>query len=234
MANLTSDNSDLRPDKLLAREPGKLPVLYSFRRCPYAMRARLALAVSGQVCELREVILRDKPAEMLALSAKGTVPVLQLNDGSVLDESLEIMTWALKRHDPEVWLLPQVGDHEQMLTLTAACDGDFKHHLDRYKYSARYEGADQLFHRKSAGEFLDRLENRLTDMPFLFGSRGTLADMAIAPFVRQFANTDRTWFDSAPWPHTANWLDNFTSSALFTSIMKKHKPWRRGETGPAQ
>src|SRR4051812_31105758 len=126
----------------------QLPILYSFRRCPYAMRARLAIAASGQRCELREVVLRDKPAEMLAASPKGTVPVLIDTDGRVLEESLDIMRWALGRSDPQAWLEPPSGSLEDMLELIARCDGDFKFHLDRYKYARRYQGADAGEHRQ--------------------------------------------------------------------------------------
>ncbi|MFA7670035.1 MAG: glutathione S-transferase N-terminal domain-containing protein, partial [Burkholderiaceae bacterium] len=158
-----------------------LPILYSFRRCPYAMRARLALAVSGTQCELREVVLRDKPAELLQASPKGTVPVLVLADGRILEQSLDIMLWALSRHDPQGWLAPEVGELEQMLALIGECDGGFKHDLDRYKYPDRYEGADAMSHRESAWQWLKMLDDRLAYSAYLFGERPALADAAIMP-----------------------------------------------------
>lgn len=203
-----------------------LPVLYSFRRCPYAMRARLALAVSEQRCELREVVLRDKPQAMLVASAKGTVPVLITGDGRVIDESLDIMHWALDRNDPEHWLKPQYGSPVAMLQLIAQFDGGFKHHLDRYKYPNRHAGDDAAQdHRAACAEHLLVLEQNLGDAAFLFGAHASLADMAIAPFVRQFAHTDDAWFGSQPWPRLASWLAAWEASALFNRVMQKYVPW---------
>jgi len=201
------------------------PILYSFRRCPYAMRARMALLVSGQVCELREIVLRNKPQEMLQASPKGTVPVLVLPNGEVIDESLDIMLWALRQHDPEHWLAPKIESLAAMLQLIAQNDGDFKHHLDRYKYPDRYENVDPLQHRTAASLFLAMLEERLADHSFLFGTHPLLADIAIFPFTRQFAETDRTWFDAQPWPNLHRWLNYLLSSALFEQAMHKFEPW---------
>lgn len=198
-----------------------LPILWSFRRCPYAMRARLAIAVSGTAVEHREILLSDKPAAMLDASPKGTVPVVVLPDGTVLEESLDVMAWALGKADPENWLAP--GDIMQ--ALISACDGPFKHHLDRYKYAVRYEDADPEYHRTEAAGFLDRLNTRLQDQAQLCGSRMSQADAAIFPFVRQFANTDRDWFDAQPWTQLQIWLDGHLASDLFASIMKKHDLW---------
>jgi glutathione S-transferase len=163
---------------------GALPVLYSFRRCPYAMRARLALAVSGEPYELREVVLRDKPAELLAASPKGTVPVLVLPGGTVIDQSLDVMLWALRRQDPENWLLPPRGAIADMLALVAGNDGDFKRNLDRYKYPHRYPeesaGDAQAFalkHRAQGAAWLATLDGMLVD-GWLFGPRVSLADLA--------------------------------------------------------
>ena len=206
-----------------------LPVLYSFRRCPYAMRARLAIAASGQRCELREVILRNKPAEMLAASPKGTVPVLIRSDGRVLEESLDIMRWALERSDPQTWLSPPSGSLEDMLALVARCDGDFKYHLDRYKYASRYEGTDAQAHRDQAAAFLFELEKRLQTTSHLFGDRPVLADMAIAPFVRQFSIADPAWFAAQPWPRLRAWLDGLFKTELFERVMRKYPEWRSGQ-----
>jgi glutathione S-transferase len=203
-------------------------ILYSFRRCPYAMRARMALLVSGTVCELREIVLRAKPPEMLAVSPKGTVPVLVLVNGTVLEESLEIMLWALERHDPERWLAPEDGSRADMLHLIAQCDGEFKFHLDRYKYPDRYENTDAMEHRAAGADFLLQLEGRLSQHPCLFGSRPALADMAIFPFVRQFAQTDQAWFDTQPWSQLHRWLSALLDSELFARIMPKVDPWQAG------
>lgn len=176
-----------------------LPVLYSFRRCPYAMRARLALAVSGQMCELREVVLRNKPQGLLLASPKGTVPVLVLPSGQVLEQSLDIMQWALAQHDPQGWLTPSRGSLQDMLALIAECDGPFKQALDRCKYPSRYPDADQGAERARAVTWLGALDARLSpDQPCLFGTHAALADMAIAPFVRQFAGIDADWWAAQP------------------------------------
>ena len=199
-------------------------VLYSFRRCPYAMRARMALHVSGAHYEHREVVLRDKPAAMLAASPKGTVPVLVTEDGGVLEESLDIMRWALAQSDPEGWLARQDGD------LLAANDGPFKHHLDRYKYATRYDDADPLAHRDAAMAHVAALDDRLSDQPYLCGEARGFADVAIFPFIRQFAHADRAWWDDQPIPHVRHWLDRLTGSDLFAAIMVKHAPWREGQS----
>ncbi|GBG15627.1 glutathione S-transferase [Novimethylophilus kurashikiensis] len=208
-----------------------LPVLYSFRRCPYAMRARLALLVSGQRCELREVVLRDKPQAMLDASPKGTVPVLILTDGQVLDESLDIMLWALRQYDPEQWLSPQQGSLEAMLALIAQCDGEFKFHLDRYKYPERYDNVDALEHREAAQGFLLGLEARLGEAAYLFGEHPALADMAIAPFVRQFSQTDLDWFSAQPWPRLRDWLSGIVGAGMFERVMEKYSQWVPGTDG---
>ena len=203
-----------------------LPVLYSFRRCPFAMRARLAVAESGQLCELREVSLRDKPDALLQASSKGTVPVLVDIDGRVIDQSLDIMLWALQINDPGAWLAPASHDLESMLALIAQCDGDFKYHLDRYKYPQRHDDANAKEHRKRAADWLDGLNRTLHDSPFLFGDHVALADMAIAPFVRQFAHTDSGWFQDQAWPELQAWLNMWLDSALFHQIMQKYAPWK--------
>lgn len=197
------------------------PILYSFRRCPYAIRARLALLVSETACELREVKLSDKPAELLAASAKATVPVLVLPDGEVIDESLDIMRWALGRHDPENWL---AGDDP---TLIATNDGPFKHHLDRSKYPDRH-GVDPRVHREAALAMLSELDRRLASQPYLSGARRSLTDAAVMPFVRQFAAIDRSWFDEQPLPSLHRWLAAELASPLFEQAMVRRAPWRPG------
>lgn len=209
-----------------------LPVLYSFRRCPYAMRARLALAISGQAYELREVVLRNKPAEMLAASPKGTVPVLVLPDGEVIEQSLDVMLWALRRNDPEGWLASAQGSLDNMLAFIAGNDGAFKRSLDRYKYPNRYAEesacdaeAFALLQRGLGAAWLLKLEGMLID-GWLFGPRASLADMALLPFVRQFAHTDVAWFATQPWPRLQAWLVQFEASALYAGVMEKHVPWQ--------
>ena len=201
------------------------PVLYSFRRCPYAMRARLALHVSGVAYEHREVALKAKPAEMLAVSPKGTVPVLCLPTGDVLEQSLDIMLWALRQNDSQAWL-PSTSEawaltHEGI----ALNDGEFKDHLDRYKYPQRFGLTYGLHHRTQAADMLMRWDVRLQAQSFLSGDRWGLLDACVAPFVRQFARTDRTWFDAQPWPQLAQWLVAFENSDAFLAVMHKHPLW---------
>ena len=198
------------------------PVLYSFRRCPYAMRARLALLASGTVCTMREVKLSAKPQDLLDASPKGTVPVLVLPDGQVIDESLDIMRWALTQADPDQWL-----DGEDA-ALIAANDGPFKHHLDRYKYPHRYD-VDPLDHRAAGVAHLEMLEARLSASPFLCGAHWTMTDAALAPFVRQFAETDRTWFDAQSLPAVQRWLAAFLASPMFAAIMVRWPVWQTGD-----
>ena len=189
------------------------------------MRARLALASSGLSYELREVALRNKPPELLAVSQKGTVPVLVLPCGEVIDESLDVMLWALRQHDPEGWL---TGDVDGMQALIGTNDGNFKQHLDRYKYPNRYAtehtGDAQAFvasHQSAGAAWLVSLQNRLLKKNWLFGDRASLADMAVLPFVRQFAHTDAAWFAAQPWPQLAAWLARFEASALYLGVMDK-------------
>jgi glutathione S-transferase len=198
------------------------PILYSFRRCPYAMRARMALLVSAQPVEIREVVLRNKPAELIAASPKATVPVLVLATGDVIDQSLDIMRWALRRNDPEGWL---DGDDQALI---ADNDGPFKHHLDRYKYPERH-GSDPQAHRDAALLILSGLEERLTGRTNLCRDSRSLADMAIIPFVRQFAATDRSWFDTQPLPRLKEWLARHESSPLFEKAMVRLAPWKAGD-----
>ena len=200
--------------------PALLPILYSFRRCPYAMRARLALDASNQEVEVHEVALRDKPAEMLRASPKGTVPVLIDIDGTVIDESLDIMLWALRCNDPEGWLTPEREDFAAMIALLEHFDGQFKAHLDRYKYPDRFAASNPQFSRDAAMSSLVLLEARLQSSNYLFGARVTLADMAIAPFVRQFSKVDPAWFSRQPLPHTIRWLTQILESARFARIMR--------------
>jgi glutathione S-transferase len=215
--------------------PDIVPVLYSFRRCPYAMRARLALHASGIAHEHREVVLKNKPAHMLALSPKGTVPVLWLPDasgasgGQVLEQSLDIMRWALDRHDPLGWMPSTDAGIADALALIAHNDGPFKQQLDRYKYPNRSGLTSGMADRDLAAVWLHGLDARLQAQAFLAGGYFGLADAAIAPFVRQFAHTDPDWFAAQDWPALASWLAGFEASGLFAAIMHKHTPWQDGQ-----
>ncbi|MET0372251.1 MAG: glutathione S-transferase [Sphingobium sp.] len=199
-------------------------MLYSFRRCPYAIRARLALLISGQSVELREVILRDKPQALREASPKASVPVLVLPDGHVIDESLDIMVWALGRSDPEAWLARQDA------SLIAANDGPFKHHLDRAKYPDRH-GSDPAQHREAALAMLRTLDAGLAGTDQLSGNRRGLTDMALFPFIRQFAAIDPAWFAAQPLSRLHRWLDGHLGSPLFAAAMLRVAPWREGD-GP--
>jgi glutathione S-transferase len=199
-----------------------MPILYSFRRCPYAMRARMALLVSGMAVEIREVVLRDKPLAMLAASPKGTVPVMVLADGAVIDESLDIMRYALGQNDPEDWL---AGDDAALIAVN---DGPFKYHLDRYKYPERH-GSEPLSHRAAALDLLVPLEARLMRTAHLQRATRTLADVALFPFVRQFAAVEPDWFDAQPLPHLKQWLAAHSGSDLFERAMVRRPAWRDGD-----
>ena len=191
--------------------------LYSFRRCPYAMRARMALRYSGVPVDIVEVSLKAKPAQMLAISPKGTVPVLDAG-GQVIDESLEIMRWALAQNDPDDWLL--AGD-SRIAELIEANDQGFKVHLNRYKYAERYPEQPMEVYRAEGALFLQRLDESLEGREYLLADHPSLADIALLPFVRQFAHVDREWFAQTPYPRLQAWLQRFLESELFTSIMKK-------------
>lgn len=209
-------------------EQTALPILYSFRRCPYAMRARLALAQAGITVELREILLRDKPAAMLALSPKGTVPVVQTAEGRVIDESLEVMHWALQQHDPDAWL---AAEPELAAALIEENDNGFKQALDHYKYFTRFPEHPREHYRAQGELFLQKLEDNLAKYTgaALTGPSYALADMAIFPFVRQFSGADPKWFADAPYPLLKAWLNDLLDSALFASVMKKYPPWQPGD-----
>ncbi|NMZ03605.1 glutathione S-transferase [Pseudomonas proteolytica] len=196
-------------------------LLYSFRRCPYAMRARMALRYCAVAVEIVEVSLKAKPAQMLALSPKGTVPVLNVG-GQVIDESLAIMRWALALNDPEDWLLKDDPAAQGLMAgLIEENDLVFKVHLNRYKYAERYPEQPVEHYRAEGEVFLRRLEALLAQRDYLLADHLSLADVALAPFVRQFAHVDREWFADAPYPRLQQWLERFLASALFTGVMAK-------------
>ena len=209
------------------KSKNNLPILYSFRRCPYAMRARMAIHISGQRCELREVLLRDKPPSMLEYSAKGTVPVLILQDGKVIDESLDVIDWALNLNDPDDW--QRSKDKEKTKELIKINDGEFKYHLDRYKYSKRYENEDPEFHRKKCLKFIESINNELNNSEYIFDDNISYADIVLLPFIRQFRIADIEWFDSLPYDNLKKWLSSFLGSSLLNSIMKKYDLWKEGD-----
>ncbi|SMX26674.1 glutaredoxin 2 [Pelagimonas phthalicica] len=194
------------------------PLLYSFRRCPYAMRARLAIASSGLKVELREVVLRDKPQAFLDASPSATVPCLVTGD-TIIDESLDIMIWALQQADPEAWrAMPDAG-----WDWIKRSDGPFKSALDRTKYATRYPDCDAEEERAKASEFLGDLNAQIGNWIF---EAPSLADYAILPFIRQFAFIDKAWFDAQPWPALQAWLERFLESDRFAAIMSKYKQWQ--------
>jgi len=190
-----------------------LPILYSFRRCPYAIRARLALYAAKIIHEHREIRLKDKPLEMLAISPKGTVPVLQLEGGVVLEESLDIMNWAFQA--------PALSLEDQ--GIITENDTSFKYALDRYKYPGRYFEEPGISYRKHCEAFLKKLEGRLHS--FLTGNTASLVDMAIFPFIRQFAMVDPEWFKEQPYPRLKIWLDFLISISLFQQVMQDYPVW---------
>jgi len=207
----------------------KTPILYSFRRCPYAMRARMALAYSQQIVEIREIVLRDKPKSMLEHSPKGTVPVLILNDGNLLEESLDIMLWALTKNDPENWLPNSKTLKIEMIGLIKDCDDEFKTHLDHYKYADRYPEHSANDYRQLGEAFLTRINQQLSTQTYLFGQKISLADIAIFPFIRQFAHVDKVWFDQSEYEHLKIWLAQHLASEYFLSIMQKYPQWKDGD-----
>lgn len=203
--------------------PNPLPILYSFRRCPYAMRARLAIRYSNLQVELREVDLKNKPPEMILSSAKATVPVLILNDHSVLDESLDIMYWSLKQSDTKNWL--QKNHQSEIEQLIQQNDESFKTDLDHYKYADRFPLYPSTHYRQQGEAFLKQLEQRLERHAFLIHESATLADVALFPFIRQFAYVDIKWFETSPYTNLHRWLTYWLESDLFLSIMHKQPNW---------
>ena len=202
-----------------------LPILYSFRRCPYAMRARMALAYSAVRVELREIKLSNMPQELLRLSPKATVPVLHLPDGTMLEESLDIMHWALSISDPQHWLVDDASSAE----LIRQNDEVFKPLLDSYKYADRFPRFSQLEYRNKAEFFLQLLESRLGDDPYLLDHRLTITDVAIMPFIRQFAGVEPQWFEQCRYAGVRRWLKYQIESPLFKSVMTKYAFWHSGD-----
>ena len=202
----------------------KYPILYSFRRCPYAMRARMAIYQANIKCEYREVLLKDKPASMISLSSKGTVPVLLTPDDLIIDQSLDVMLWALHQDDPDDWL-NEDGSLGQ--SLVERNDNEFKYYLDRYKYHVGYPEYSQEYYRDKTRDYLDQLEKCLNDNQgaALTADHMSFSDVSIFPFIRQFANVDLDWFKSSSYQLLNCWYNKIEQSDLFKDCMKKHKQW---------
>lgn len=210
-------------------ELAQYPILYSFRRCPYAMRARLAIHLSNVQVELREVVLSNKPEELILCSPKATVPVLCLSDGSIIDQSREIMLWALGKNDPLACLPTEQKALADTAALIELNDNSFKTHLDHYKYADRFPAFPPEHYRQQGEAFLLKLDQMLEKNSYLMGESMTLADIAIFPFIRQFSSVDRNWFDQSPYIRLRKWLDMHLSSPLFLGVMKKYPGWMKGQ-----
>ncbi len=199
------------------------PILYTFRRCPYAIRARLTLYYSGVTVRIREVELKNKPQGLIEASPKGTVPVLILEDGSIIDESLDIMDWALLQSDPKGWHEPKnLSAAKKLIQIN---DYEFKPLLDNYKYPQSSAKQDPVYYLEKLKPYLQMLNQRLINSEFFFGKQINIADIALFPFIRQFAMVDKAWFDQSPYPSLQNWLNYFLDSDLFQAVMKKYQPW---------
>lgn len=202
------------------------PILYSLRRCPYAMRARLGLLQAEQTVVLRDVVMKNIPVEMLQASPKGTVPVLVFDDSSVIDESIDIMIWALNQNDPNNLLFnDQPSIHSSMLALIKRNDNEFRDSLDKYKVAARYHDTTEVHYRDQCEPFMRHLEQRLTEYDFLMGTRPSLADYALLPFIRQFSRVDRKWYLQAPYSNIQRWLNTHYLNPLYSKAMKKYPQW---------
>ena len=208
----------------------KNPILFSFRRCPYAMRARIAIKLCNQTCWIREISLRSKSEEFLNLSQKGTVPVLLLPNGKIIDESLDIINWAISINDPFKLKADDDNLYKEDLELIKVFDDDFKFHLDRYKYSSHYENANREKHRNKAQDILAEINTLLLENNWIRGDHPTLTDISILPFVRQYRIADKEWFDRhLKLPRVKNWLNDFLNSTLLSQVMLKYKVWEQGD-----
>ncbi|PKH04485.1 glutathione S-transferase [Psychromonas sp. MB-3u-54] len=202
------------------------PILYSLHRCPYAMRARTAILLAQQTVLLRDIVMKNKPVEMLSASVKGTVPVLISDHQSVIDESLDIMIWALDKNDPDDLLYKNQPEAlSEMLNLISRNDNEFVNNLKKYKVTARYHDIEEQFYRQKCELFIAELEQRLTAQAYIMGEKPSLADIAILPFIRQFSRTDRQWYLQAPYPNLRLWLKTHIQSPLFSKIMTKYPQW---------
>ena len=206
-----------------------LPILYSLRCCPYAMRARLAILLAKQSVLLRDIVMKNMPVEMLAASAKATVPLLILDDGSIIDESLQIMIWALNINDPNNLLCTeQENALTKMLTIISRNDNEFVYYLEKYKVTARHHDIAETFYRQQCELFIEQLEQTLSAHDYIMSNTPCLVDYAILPFVRQFSRVDRKWYLQAPYPHLRSWLERHFQNPLFSKTMKKYPKWLTG------
>jgi glutathione S-transferase len=214
-----------------------LPILYSLRNCPYAMRARIAIFKAQQTVLLRDLVLSNKPAEMIVASPKATVPVVVLADGTVIEESLEVMLWALRESDPSDLLQAQTNKHKNsnlssdnlmlsaMLDLINEFDRGFKVCLEQYKCAKRYKEDNISECREVCEQYIQQLEQRLTQHTFLMSNNESLADIALLPFIRQFARVERQWYLQSPYPNVRQWLNRYLQSPMFTKVMAKYPLW---------
>ena len=204
----------------------KIPILFSFRRCPYAMRARIAIKLCDLECEIREINLKSKNKEFLKLSPKGTVPVLVLPDDKIIEESIDIVHWAINTNDPYNLKLDNPIKYNEDIKLIRIFDGEFKYHLDRYKYDNRFKDAKREEHKYKARDLLVNLNDRLEEKKWLNGDNVSLSDISILPFIRQYRIADIKWFDEQlELPNINRWLDNFLNSKTLNNVMKKYKIW---------
>lgn len=204
----------------------KIPILFSFRRCPYAMRARIAIKLCSLECEIREINLKLKNKEFLELSPKGTVPVLVLPDDKIIEESMDIIHWAISNNDPYNLKLKNLEIYNKDIELISIFDNEFKYHLDRYKYNSRYKGINKEEHKYKARDLLVNLNNSLKEKQWLNGENISISDISILPFIRQYRIADIKWFDEKlELPNINRWLDKFLNSKIFNNVMKKYKIW---------
>ena len=204
----------------------KIPILFSFRRCPYAMRARIAIKLCDLACEIREINLKLKNKEFLKISPKGTVPVLVLPDDKIIEESIDIVHWAIKTNDPYNLKLDNPIKYNEDIKLIRIFDGEFKYHLDRYKYDTRFKDTKREEHKYKARDLLVNLNDRLEEKKWLNGDNISLSDISILPFIRQYRIADIKWFDEQlELPNINRWLDNFLNSKILNNVMKKYKVW---------
>lgn len=204
----------------------ELHIIYSLRNCPFAMRARIAIYKSQQPVLLRDIVLSDKPAEMLTASPKGTVPVLVTPNGTVIEESYEVMLWALSMGDPDDLLFTDDEEMlDKMLALIYLFDSEFKGCLENYKCAKRYSETNIIECREACEVYITQLEQRLCQHQYLMADRESLADIALLPFIRQFARVERQWYLQAPYPHVRQWLNNYLQSKMFSKVMTKHELW---------
>ncbi|WP_285163097.1 glutathione S-transferase [Shewanella goraebulensis] len=203
-----------------------LPVLYSLRNCPFAMRARIAIYKSQQAVLLRDLVLSDKPAEMLLASPKGTVPVVVTPNGTVIEESYELMLWALTQGDPDDLLCADNDEaFDAMLTLIYQFDSEFKRCLENYKCAKRYSESNIAECRQACEIYIEQLEKLLSQHSYLMADRESLADIALLPFIRQFARVERQWYLQSPYPNLRAWLNRYLQSKMFSKVMTKHPLW---------